>query len=120
MKKDTLKFAIIKEFEKHKDFVFAGVVSNKLAYNLGVKASNLERRMRELHEAGRLERAMLDNPRGNNKVVGYKIRDYGKIEEIDGKSVFVEKATPTTQSLLETQPHTAQLQERPITMPYKD
>lgn len=81
MRRDTIKYAIVKELERYTDFVYAGKISTELGYILKAKPSNIERRMRELANGGRLETKMLKNPKGGNEVVGYKIKKLGEIVE---------------------------------------
>lgn len=72
--KPTLYEPIIKEYEAIGDWEFAGKVSNKLSYELKKKASNLERRMRELHQEGILESRLIKIGGIPNKVVCYRIK----------------------------------------------
>lgn len=71
----TLYESIIKEFEAIGSWEFAGKVSSKLSYELQKKASNIERRMRELHQKGVLEAKLVKVEGVPNKVVCYKIRE---------------------------------------------
>lgn len=89
--RNSIKYSIIKELEKYNDFVYAGKISTELGYILKAKPSNIERRMRELANGGRLETKMLKNPRGGNEVVGYKLKKIGEINfnEITGTVSYV-------------------------------
>ena len=69
----TIKQVIIQRYEELGDWAFAGKVARELAYNLVLKESNVERRMRELVKSGVLERRLVEVEGVANKVVQYRI-----------------------------------------------
>lgn len=70
----TIKEYIIQKYEEIGDWEFSGKVARQIAYELGKKESNLERRMRELENEGYLEKDYQQINGKGRKVVKYRIK----------------------------------------------
>ena len=77
----TIKNSIIRFLEEQGGLQFAGKVARAVAEIHLAKESNVERRMRELENEGKIERELVDNPAGGNKVVAYRIKPMQKPEK---------------------------------------
>lgn len=70
----TIRESIIKFLEENDGLQFGGHIARNVASLHECKESNVERRIRELEDDGKLERKLLDNPNGRgNKVVAYRL-----------------------------------------------
>ena len=71
----TIKESIIQFLEENNDWQLGGAISRAVAQIHECKESNVERRQRELEDAGTIESQYVVNPNGRgNKVVQYKIK----------------------------------------------
>ena len=71
----TIKQSIIRFLEEQGGLQFAGKIARAVAEIHLAKESNVERRMRELENEGKITRELVDNPAGGNKVVAYKLAE---------------------------------------------
>ena len=71
----TIKQSIIQFLEEQGGLQFAGKIARVVAEIHLAKESNVERRMRELENEGKITRELVDNPAGGNSVVAYKLAE---------------------------------------------
>ena len=69
----TIKESIIRYLEEQGTLQFSGKLCRAVAEIHLCKESNVERRCRELENSGTIERHLLANPSGGNKVVAYRL-----------------------------------------------
>lgn len=74
----TIKESIVQFLEEQGSWQFAGRVARAVAESHQAKESNVERRMRELEDSGTIERQLVANPAGGNRVVQYRVKSMQK------------------------------------------
>jgi len=74
---DSIKGLILEYLKEEKTFKFGGTIEDHIRAIAGPKASNVSRRLRELHQEGLIERRLVQVKveRGNKLVVQYKWKD---------------------------------------------
>lgn len=80
---DSIKGLILKYLNDETAFKFGGVIEHHIRAKAGPKASNVSRRLRELHQEGLIERRLVQvkAERGNKLVVQYKWKDLTEVSE---------------------------------------
>ena len=76
----TIRESIIKFLEENDGLQFGGHIARNVAMLHECKESNVERRIRELENEGKIERQLVENPSGGNKVVAYRLKPMQKPE----------------------------------------
>jgi|SRR5215213_2061756 len=74
---DSIKGLILEYLKEQNTFKFGGVIEDHIRAKAGPKASNVSRRLRELHQEELIERRLVQvkAERGNKLVVQYKCKD---------------------------------------------
>lgn len=69
----TIKQSTTKELDGA-GYVFSGKLARIIADLHQIKESNAERRFREMENEDIIEKKLVDNPSGGNKVVAYRLK----------------------------------------------